>query len=112
MKATDETGATTMKTISFDYRFNNLCNFKCSMCGDMLSSSWEAESRKHKTWSKESQPWMRKDPLREQIKKFHDTQVVKEFIEAVETKTIKEIYWCGGEPLMWKIHWEAHEKNN
>ena len=24
---TDETGATTMPTISFDYRFNNLCNF-------------------------------------------------------------------------------------
>ena len=36
--STDETGATTMPTVSFDYRFNNLCNFKCRMCGDMLSS--------------------------------------------------------------------------
>jgi len=25
--STDETGATTMPTVSFDYRFNNLCNF-------------------------------------------------------------------------------------
>ena len=107
--STNDTGATTMPTISFDYRFNNLCNFKCRMCGDMLSSSWEAESRKHKTWTKESQPWMA-SPLREQITKFQDTQVVKEFVEAVESKTIKEIYWCGGEPLMWDMHWNAMKR--
>ena len=108
-KTTDDTGATTMQTISFDYRFNNLCNFKCRMCGDMLSSSWEAETRKNKTWSKESQPWMA-SPLREQIIKFQDTQVVQEFVDAVETKTIKEIYWCGGEPLMWDMHWKAMQR--
>jgi sulfatase maturation enzyme AslB (radical SAM superfamily) len=107
--STDETGATTMQTISFDYRFNNLCNFKCRMCGDMLSSSWEAESRKHNTWTKESQPWMA-SPLREQIIKFQDTQVVQEFVEAIETKRIKEIYWCGGEPLMWDMHWKAMQR--
>ena len=107
--STDETGATTMPTVSFDYRFNNLCNFKCRMCGDMLSSSWEAESRKHKTWKKENSPWMA-SPLREQIIKFQDTQVVQEFVEAVETKKIKEIYWCGGEPLMWDMHWKAMQR--
>ena len=107
--STDETGATTMPTVSFDYRFNNLCNFKCRMCGDMLSSSWEAESRKEKSWNEDSQPWMA-SPLREQIKKFQDTQVVEEFTNAVETKTIKEIYWCGGEPLMWDIHWTAMQR--
>jgi len=108
-ESTDETGATTMPTVSFDYRFNNLCNFKCRMCGDMLSSSWEAESRKEKSWNEDSQPWMA-SPLREQIKKFQDTQVVEEFTNAVETKTIKEIYWCGGEPLMWDIHWTAMQR--
>jgi hypothetical protein len=108
-KNTDDTGATTMKTISFDYRFNNLCNFKCRMCGDMLSSSWEAESRKHNTWNEKDQPWMA-SPLKEQIKKFQDTQVVKEFTDAIETKRIKEIYWCGGEPLMWDIHWESMKR--
>ena len=108
-ESTDDTGATTMKTVSFDYRFNNLCNFKCRMCGDMLSSSWEAESRKHNTWNTENQPWMA-SPLREQITKFQDTQVVKEFTDAVETKQIKEIYWCGGEPLMWDIHWDSMKR--
>ena len=107
--STDETGETTMQTISFDYRFNNLCNFKCRMCGDMLSSSWEAETRKNKTWDKDSQPWMA-SPLREQIIHFQDTQVVQEFVDAVETKTIKEIYWCGGEPLMWEMHWKAMQR--
>jgi hypothetical protein len=108
-ESTDDTGATTMRTVSFDYRFNNLCNFKCRMCGDMLSSSWEAESRKNNTWNSKDQPWMT-SPLREQIKKFQDTQVVKEFTDAVETKQIREIYWCGGEPLMWDIHWESMKR--
>jgi len=108
-ESTDDTGATTMKTISFDYRFNNLCNFKCRMCGDMLSSSWEAESRKNSTWNANDQPWMT-SPLREQIKQFQDTEVVKEFTDAVENKIIKEIYWCGGEPLMWDIHWESMKR--
>ena len=107
--STDVKGTTTMQTISFDYRFNNLCNFKCRMCGDMLSSSWEAESRKHNRWNKDSHPWMA-SPLKEQIIKFQDTQVVQEFVEAVETKRIKEIYWCGGEPLMWDIHWNAMQR--
>ena len=43
---TDDTGHTTMEPISFDYRFSNLCNFKCRMCGEQLSSSWEAEKKK------------------------------------------------------------------
>jgi hypothetical protein len=108
-ESTDDTGATTMKTISFDYRFNNLCNFKCRMCGNMLSSSWEAESRKTNRWNDKDEPWMA-SPLREQIKQFQDTQVVKEFTDAVETKCIKEIYWCGGEPLMWDIHWDSMKR--
>ena len=102
-------GVTTMQPISFDYRFNNLCNFKCRMCGSMLSSSWEAEQRKHNDWSVQSSPWM-EPSLRKQIKQFQDTQVVDEFMTAIENKTIKEIYWCGGEPLMWDIHWTAMQR--
>ena len=36
---TEDTGYTSMKPISWDYRFSNLCNFKCRMCGDMLRFS-------------------------------------------------------------------------
>jgi len=109
--STDETGATTMKVSSWDYRFSNLCNFSCRMCGDMLSSSWETENKKHgrADWYDKYRIWGRKD-IKEQLQKFHDQQIVKEFMEAVENKTIKEFYWCGGEPLMWKIHWEAMQR--
>tara|TARA_X000001388_G_scaffold36357_1_gene25699 strand:- start:3782 stop:5071 length:1290 start_codon:yes stop_codon:yes gene_type:complete len=106
---TQEDGTTTMPVISYDYRFNNLCNFKCRMCGSMLSSSWESEQRKHKDWSISSSPWM-EPKLREQIKSFQDTQVVNEFMHGVENQTIREIYWCGGEPLMWDIHWTAMQR--
>ncbi len=109
-ESTDETGATTMNVESFDYRFSNLCNFSCRMCGDMLSSSWEAENRKHGRGNYDRyRIWGRKD-IKEQLEKFHDQQVIKEFTEAIEQKKVTEIYWCGGEPLMWKIHWAAMER--
>jgi len=109
-ESTDETGATTMKVESFDYRFSNLCNFSCRMCGDMLSSTWETENKKHGKGDYEKyRIWGRKD-IKEQLEKFHDQQVVKEFTQAVEEKRITELYWCGGEPLMWKIHWTAMER--
>ena len=108
---TDDTGATTMQVTSWDYRFSNLCNFSCRMCGDMLSSTWEAENKKHgrADWYGKYRIWGRKD-IKEQLQKFHDQQIVKEFTEAVEEKKIKEFYWCGGEPLMWKIHWTAMQR--
>ena len=53
---TDEFGNTTMQPVSWDYRFSNLCNFKCRMCGPMLSSSWETEARKNGN----IEPWMEK----------------------------------------------------
>ena len=106
---TDDTGYTTMEVTSFDYRFSNLCNFTCRMCGDMLSSSWEAESKKQGTFDYDEDPWGRKD-IQQEIQKFNDTQVVKEFTEAIENKSIKEFYWVGGEPLMFKIHWTAMQR--
>ena len=45
--STDASGATSMEPVSWDYRFSNLCNFKCRTGGDMLSSSWEAEQKTH-----------------------------------------------------------------
>ena len=45
-----------------------------------------------------------------EIKTFQDKQVVQEFVDSIETKQIREIYWCGGEPLMWDMHWKAMER--
>lgn len=103
IESTDKTGYTTMKPVSWDYRFSNLCNFKCRMCGPMLSSSWESEERKFGGESvTDHQPWMKH---REAINKFQKTVVEEEFSRAVEEHLIEEIYWVGGEPLMYEQHW-------
>lgn len=104
--STDETGATTMRPVSWDYRFSNLCNFKCRMCGDMLSSAWETEQKTHNmvNWHDPKNNWQRPE-IRSQISAFQDTQIEAEFAEAVEQHRVEEIYWVGGEPLMYEQHW-------
>jgi len=108
---TDATGYTTMKPISWDYRFSNLCNFKCRMCGDMLSSSWESEQRQHNMidWTNNKNNWMIPN-IREQINQFQDTQIEAEFAQAVEEHRVEEVYWVGGEPLMYEQHWRYMQR--
>ena len=104
--STDATGATTMLPVSWDYRFSNLCNFKCRTCGDMLSSAWESEQKQHDMtdWSNPKNAWMIPD-VRRQISQFQDTQIEQEFSDAVEQHRVEEIYWVGGEPLIFEQHW-------
>jgi hypothetical protein len=106
MASTDDTGRTTVQPVSWDYRFSNLCNFKCRTCGDMLSSSWETEQRQHDMidWSNPKNNWMQTN-IRQQISQFQDTQIEDEFAEAVEQHRVEEVYWVGGEPLMYEQHW-------
>jgi hypothetical protein len=106
MAATDDTGYTTVKPVSWDYRFSNLCNFKCRMCGDMLSSAWESEQRQHNMidYTNTKNNWMRPE-VREQISQFQDSQIEAEFAQAVAEHRVEEVYWVGGEPLMYEQHW-------
>ena len=104
--STDQTGHTTMQPVSWDYRFSNLCNFKCRTCGDMLSSAWETEQRKHDmiNWDNPKNNWMRPE-IKADIIAFQEDSVENEFRQAVEEHRIEEIYWVGGEPLMYEQHW-------
>ena len=106
MASTDSTGLTAMQPVSWDYRFSNLCNFKCRMCGDMLSSSWESEQRQHRmiNWADTKNGWMQ-PAVRAEISKFQDTQIEAEFAQAVLEHRVEEVYWVGGEPLMYEQHW-------
>ena len=106
MANTAADGSTTVKPVSWDYRFSNLCNFKCRTCGDMLSSAWESEQRANNmiNWSNPKNNWM--IPIvREEISQFQDTQIEAEFAQAVAEHRVEEIYWVGGEPLMFEQHW-------
>jgi len=103
---TDVSGETTMQPVSWDYRFSNLCNFKCRTCGDMLSSSWETEEKTQDMvdWRNPKNNWMVPN-IRQQITQFQDTQIEQEFSDAVDQHRVEEIYWVGGEPLMYEQHW-------
>jgi hypothetical protein len=111
LESTDETGSTTMQPVSWDYRFSNLCNFKCRMCGDMLSSSWESEQRQHNmiNWDNPKNAWMRPE-VKYQIEQFQSGQIEQEFSDAVEDHRIEEVYWVGGEPLMYEQHWRYMQR--
>jgi hypothetical protein len=111
VEQTDETGFTTMQPVSWDYRFSNLCNFKCRMCGDMLSSAWESEQHQHNmiNWQDPKNNWM-KPEIKNQIEEFQNTQIEAEFAAAVEDHRVEEVYWVGGEPLMYEQHWRYMQR--
>lgn len=111
VETTDASGSTTMEPVSWDYRFSNLCNFKCRMCGDMLSSAWESEQRQHEMieWSNPKNNWM-KPEIKKQIEHFQTTQIEAEFAAAVEDHRVEEVYWVGGEPLMYEQHWRYMQR--
>jgi len=111
LAATDESGSTTALPVSWDYRFSNLCNFKCRTCGDMLSSAWESEQRANNMtdYTNPKNRWMQ-PAVREQITQFQDTQVEAEFSAAVEQHRVEEVYWVGGEPLMYEQHWRYMQR--
>jgi hypothetical protein len=105
--ATDaETGHYNGFPVSWDYRFSNLCNFKCRMCGDMLSSAWETEQKQNNmvNWADPKNNWQLPE-VRKQIAAFQDQQIEAEFAQAVEEHRVEEVYWVGGEPLMYEQHW-------
>lgn len=104
-------GSTSVRPVSWDYRFSNLCNFKCRMCGDMLSSAWETEQRQHDmiNFKDPKNNWMRPE-VKRQIEDFQSTIIEQEFATAVENHQIEEVYWVGGEPLMYEQHWRYMQR--
>jgi hypothetical protein len=72
----------------------------------MLSSSWESEQREHDMIDLQNPKnnWMQ-PIIKEQITAFQDTVIEQEFSDAVEQHRVEEVYWVGGEPLMYEQHW-------
>jgi hypothetical protein len=106
---TDDSGYTTMEPISFDYRYSNLCNFKCRMCGEQLSSAWEAEKKQNGLWSPKNQSFMIPE-VKTAMQHFQHEVVEPEFKDAISRGIVEEIYWVGGEPLMYDVHWWAMDE--
>jgi hypothetical protein len=56
-------------------------------------------------WNNPKNNWM-KPAIRNEIHQFQTTQVEHEFSQAVEEHRVEEVYWVGGEPLMYEQHWK------
>ncbi len=103
-RATARDGSLKTSPRSLDYRFSNQCNFKCRMCGDGNSSSWVQESLRTTGFSELSQEtW-------EEISKNTERNLIPEFRELAAKGLLREIYWAGGEPLLWEEHWDFMEQ--
>jgi hypothetical protein len=55
-------------------------------------------------WSNPKNAWL-KPEVRQQISQFQSNQIEQEFADAVEQHRVEEVYWVGGEPLMYEQHW-------
>jgi hypothetical protein len=77
----------------------------------MLSSAWETEQKQHGmiNWSNPKNLWMQHD-VKQQIEQFQDSVVEQEFSQAVEQHRVEEVYWVGGEPLMYEQHWRYMQR--
>jgi len=88
----------TFEIIYWDFRFSNICNFKCRMCGHGCSSTW---------WD-DFTPEEKKTKIKFLDSSYYGVDLMKyvdQFIDSVE-----EIYFAGGEPLMMPEHYQILDK--
>lgn len=86
-----------MKLPYWDFRFSNVCNFKCRSCGPQLSSGWYNDTKKiavmetGESFLPKDIPTDRNYDLWEQIEPHFED--------------VEEIYFAGGEPLIMEEHY-------
>ena len=83
----------------WDFRFSNLCNFKCRSCGPRYSSAWVPDAKKL--------------GLTDQEKVWNigavDKQTNFDFLKD-QMGNVKRIYFAGGEPLLMAEHWHILDR--
>ena len=97
LKTNDDGSIDDFETIYLDFRFSNLCNFKCRSCRPEWSSNWAKETKDNK-----DHPYKIWD---DNIPKHDLTE--EQFIDRFEgtLKTVERLYFAGGEPLAAKEHY-------
>lgn len=80
----------------WDFRFSNLCNFRCRTCGPEFSSSWIPEAEKRGYFTDKT-----KVLEIESVNNGSNVDFLKKYVDNVE-----KIYFAGGEPLLMDEHWQ------
>lgn len=84
-----------MKLKYWDFRFSNLCNYKCRSCGPRYSSAWVPDYKKL-GWAEQDKVW--------NIESVNDTPNF-DFLKD-QVKHVQKVYFAGGEPLLMPEHWQ------
>ena len=82
--------------IYLDFRFGNLCNFSCRMCGSYASSSWSKEAKFHGSM-KPNEP-NHYDHWTDDSRFWQDIDEIKKYIRV--------LYFAGGEPFVQEGHYK------
>lgn len=82
--------------IYLDFRFGNLCNFSCRMCGSYASSSWSKEAKFHGSM-KPNEP-NHYDHWTDNSGFWQDIDEIKKYIRV--------LYFAGGEPFVQEGHYK------
>lgn len=95
---TDEDGTfSDFNLVYWDFRFSNICNFRCRTCGPQLSTGWYEDTKK--IWGR----------LPDDVKVIKETAETWEEIEPL-FPVVEEIYFAGGEPLIMEEHYRILQK--
>lgn len=94
---TKEDGTCTeMNLLYWDFRFSNVCNFKCRSCGPRYSSAWVPDAKKLGYAHNQEKVW-----AIEAVNNKPNYDFIYDHID-----TVQRIYFAGGEPLMMPEHWQ------
>lgn len=98
VKHTDENGYfKQFNLVYWDFRFSNICNFRCRTCGPQLSTGWYDDTKK--IWGS----------LPKDVMKIETSDITWEQIDDL-FPIVEEIYFAGGEPLLMEEHYNILER--
>jgi radical SAM protein with 4Fe4S-binding SPASM domain len=87
-----------MKLMYWDFRFSNLCNYKCRSCGPRYSSSWVPDYKKL-GWTVDGDA---KVTNIQSVEGATNYDFLKDQVQHVQ-----KVYFAGGEPLLMPEHWHT-----
>ncbi len=106
-------GTTFLKPLYYDTRTIH-CNLQCVSCGPTFSSEHVNLYKKMfgdlNTEGLDASGQEQRTDNTFVVDKEHEEIFSKEFIEGLEEKRIRSIYWAGGEPFMSVVHWKVMDR--
>lgn len=90
------------RLVYWDFRFSNICNFKCRSCGPQLSTGWYGDTKKIAEMET-GEKFLPKDIPAEV--NFNLWEQIEPYFDDVEI-----IYFAGGEPLIMEEHYRILKK--